>query len=489
MRAPTYKVAVTVVYVLGLFIQILDATIVNVAIPTLAREFDVLVTDVEWVVIGYLLALASAIPAAGWLSDRFGSKRVFLGALVVFTVSSALCGSAPSLEMLIGFRVLQGLGAGLITPVGSAILFRAYPMDERARAAAAVVGVAVIAPAIGPALGGIIVDTISWRWIFFVNLPIGIAAIALGMAWLREEVQTDAGRFDALGLLLSSTGLALLLYGLSLGPDHGWLATSTLLVLAGSVLSFVLLVRRELRVPAPLLHLRLFSERLFRTTNLAGLSIYAGFLGHIFLFTLYLQDLRGVSATGAGFTQAPQAVGVFVLSNLAGRRLYVEVGPRRLMMLGAVGTGAVTAVFALSDTATPLGLLAGLNFVRGLFIGLVFVSIQTAVYARVSNADTARATTLFSVQRQSANALGVAIVATVLALLAPAGGLGAAADAAAGLRAYRWGFVCCALLFVPGVVAVVVHPRRRCAPRRGGSADRGPRAAQLASSSGRTSAS
>ena len=180
MRAPSYKVAVTIVYVLGLFVQILDATIVNVALPTLADEFGVPVTDVEWIVVGYLLALATAIPAAGWLSDRFGSKRVFLGSLTVFTVASGLCGIAPSLDTLVAARLLQGLGAGLITPVGIAILFRAYPLAERATAAAAVVGVAVIAPATGPALGGIIVDSVSWRWIFYVNLPIGILAVALG---------------------------------------------------------------------------------------------------------------------------------------------------------------------------------------------------------------------------------------------------------------------------------------------------------------------
>ena len=453
VRSPGYQTAVTVVYILGLFIQILDATIVNVALPTLADEFGVLVTEVEWVVVGYLLALASAIPAAGWMSDRFGSKRVFLGALLVFTAASGLCGAASSLDALIAFRILQGLGAGLITPVGAAILFRAYPLAERARAAAAVVGVAVIAPAVGPALGGIIVDTISWRWIFFVNLPVGAVAVALGARWLREEVLNDAGRFDGPGLVLASGGLALLLYGLSLGPDRGWAAPSTALALGASLLAFVLLVRRELRIGHPLLHLRLFQERLFRTTNLAGLSIYAGFLGQIFLFTLYLQDLRGVSATGAGFTQAPQAVGVFVLSNVAGKRLYVAVGPRRLMLAGAVGTGLITLSFALTDTTTPLGLLAAMNFARGLTIGLVFVTIQTAVYARISNADTAHATTLFSVQRQSANALGVAIVATVLAALAPASGLQGPVSAAAGLGAYRWAFVASALLFVPGALA------------------------------------
>ncbi len=449
-----YKVAVTVVYVLGLFIQILDATIVNVALPTLADEFDVPVTDVEWVVVGFLLALASVIPASGWLADRFGSKRAFLGALVVFTVASGLCGVAPSLEALIAFRVLQGLGAGLIIPVGSAILYRAYPKSERATAAATVVGVAVIAPAIGPALGGILVDTTSWRWIFYVNVPIGVAAIALGALWLRERTEAEAaGRLDLPGLLLASLALAALLYGMEQGPERGWAAPTTLAVLGLAALAAVALVRRETTIEAPILHLELYRERLFRTTNIAGLSIYAGFLGQVFLFTLYLQDLRGVSATGAGFTQAPQALGVLVVSNLAGRRLYRAVGPRRLMTAGAAATGLVSASFALTDTTTPLLGLAGMNFARGLSIGLVFIAIQTATYARVSEADTARATTLFAVQRQSANALGVAIAATVLAALAPVGGYDAPGALAEGLTAYRSAFVVIGLLFVPGVLA------------------------------------
>lgn len=453
MWAPTYKRAVTVVYVMGLFIQILDATIVNVALPTLSREFGIAITDIEWVVTAYLLALASAIPAAGWLADRFGSKRAFLVTLFVFTVASGLCGAAQSIDQLIFFRVVQGFGAGLIIPVGSAILYRAYPVSERAVAASTVVGVAVIAPAIGPALGGIIVDTISWRWIFLVNVPIGTAAILLGLAWLREETVEDAGRFDGLGLVLASLGLASLLYALSLGPDDGWAAPSTLLAMATSVTSFVVVVLHELRIREPILHLRLYTERLFRTVNIAGLSIYAGFLGQVFLFTLYLQDLRGISATGAGFTQSPQALGVFVVSNVAGRRLYVAVGPRRLMFTGALGTALFTAWFALTDLTTPLLVLAGMNFCRGLAIGLVFVSIQTAAYARISREETARATTLFAVQRQSANAIGVAIAATVLAALAPAAGLDAVESAAEGLSAYHSAFVAISLLFVPGIIA------------------------------------
>lgn len=456
MRTPTYKVAVTIVYVLGLFVQILDATIVNVALPTLAREFGVEVTGVEWVVVAYLLALASSIPAAGWLSDRFGAKRTFLVTLVVFTVASGLCGLAGSLSQLVGFRILQGIGAGLITPVGSAILFRAYPMAERAKASAAVVGVAVIAPAIGPALGGIIVDTTSWRWIFLVNLPIGITAIVLGARWLVESTLEEPGRFDGPGLILASSGLTAFLYALSVGPDRGWTDGRTLGSAAFAVVALVGMVVREVRIPEPILHLELFRERMFRTANLAGLFIYAGFLGQIFVFTLFVQSFRGDSATAAGFTQMPQAVGVFVLSNLAGRRLYIALGPRLLLLVGSAGTGLISGSFVLATASTPLPVLAAGNFVRGICIGLVFVTIQTAVYAQITNDETARATTLFSVQRQTANAVGVAVGATVLSALAPPD-----------LTAYRWAFAAIALLFVPGVIASALIRDEDAAETRG----------------------
>jgi EmrB/QacA subfamily drug resistance transporter len=471
IRSPQYKTGVLIVYILGLFVQILDATIVNVALPSMADDFGVPVTDVEWIVLGYLLALAIAIPASGWLSDRFGSKRVFIAALALFTVASGLCGAAGSLDQLVFFRVLQGLGAGLITPVGSAILFRAFPAAERAKASAAVVSVAVIAPAIGPALGGIIVDTLSWPWIFFVNLPIGATALVLAAAWLKDGSEAEAGPFDTVGLVLASGGLAALLFGLSQGPDVGWLEPTSGGALLVAALCFGALVAIELRIDAPILELRLFAERLFRTTNLSALFLYAGFLAQIFLFTLYLQDLRGTSATTAGFTQSPQAIGVFVLSNLAGRRLYAQIGPRRMMVVGGTVAGLVTAAFALTDTTTSLVVLASMNFARGLAMGAVFVSIQTAVYAKVSNPDMAKATTLFNAQRQSANALGVAIAASVLAALSPAA-FDTAATAAEGLDAYRASFLVAGLLFVPGVlVAMRVRDSDAAATRPGRTVD------------------
>ena len=457
MRTPQYKVAVTVVYIAGLFIQILDATIVIIALPALAEEFEVAVTDVEWVIIGFALAMAVGIPAAGWFADRFGSKRIFLGALFLFTFASALCGAAQSLDQLVAFRVLQGLGAGIITPVGAAMLFRAYPLKERATAANAVLSVAVMAPAVGPILGGLIVETISWRWIFFVNLPIGSFALALGLLWLREHTEPGAGRFDHWGFVLSTVGLALVVYALSVAPDAGWTDSTTLVAGGLGLGAFIALVPVELGRAEPILDLRLLGERLFRTVNLVAVFIYAGFVSQIFMLSLYLQRLRDYSALEAGIVQAPQALGIFLLSNLVGQRMYHSLGPRFMMGIGSATAAAMTLSFALVGLDTHVIVICLLMFVRGIGMGTSFLSMQTAAYARVSLADTAKATSIFNTQRQAASAIGVAVAATVLAAMAPEIGLGPESGTD-GLTAFRAAFLACGLMFLPAVfVALLIH--------------------------------
>ncbi|RMH81849.1 MAG: DHA2 family efflux MFS transporter permease subunit, partial [Actinomyces sp.] len=309
-----YKTKVAIVYVVGLFMEIMDTTIVNVALPTLARDFGVGTDRIEWVVLGYLLSLAVWIPASGWLGDRFGTKRVFLFALTTFTSASALCGLAGSLDQLIAFRVLQGVGGGMLTPVGAAMLYRAYPLAERARAATAVIGVAVVAPATGPVLGGLIVDTISWRWIFYVNVPLGLTAVVAGAVLLREHREPTAGSFDLAGFLTSAAALTLTVYGLSEGPRRGWTDPVVVTALAVALVAGIVLVWVETHRSAPMLDLSLLGERLFRQSNLVGVATYGGFVGLLFVFPLYLQSLRGFSALDSGLTQIPQAIGVMLSS-------------------------------------------------------------------------------------------------------------------------------------------------------------------------------
>ena len=439
---PDYKRAVVIVYVVGVFMQILDSTAVNVALPAIGSDFGVPANEVEWVVLGYLLSLAIGIPAAPWIADRIGSKRAFMIAIAGFVVASMLCGLAPSLEWLVAARVLQGLPSGLIVPIGSAILYRAFPQDERARAAAAVIGVAVVAPSIGPILGGIIVDNLSWHWIFFINLPIGAFAVALTWAWLREEESEPAGRFDSTGFVLAAFGLAGVLYALSAGPRQGWTSVGTVGAAVVGFAALVGLVRYELSIPSPLVDLRLLADRHFRVANLCALSVFAGFISLIYLLPIYLQSHRGLSATVAGTTQAPQAVGVFIVSNLAARKAYHRYGPRLLVALGTTMAATMSAAFAFVGDDTSLWLLRAGTFGRGLAMGFLFVSLQTIAYATTTLADTGRAVSIFITQRQIGLAVGTALTATVLTTNL---------NADMGLTAFRIAFGIAALLFVPAI--------------------------------------
>lgn len=417
-REVEYKWIVAAVFVSAIFLDILDTTIVNVALPKLGRDFR---TDsVEWIVLGYTLSLAVWIPASGWLGDRIGTRKVFLGALMIFVGCSGLCGAAQSIEQLIVFRVFQGVGGGMLTPVGIAMLFRAFPPAERARASTLVMIPTMAAPALGPVLGGLIVTHIGWRWIFYVNLPLGLLALAFGFRFLREHREPTAGRFDVPGFVLSASGLALLVYALSEGPRAGWTSVEVLGAALVGTASVIGLVVTELRVAKPMLDLRLLADRMFRNANVVSIFSTASFIGLIFLLPLYLQNLRGMTALESGLTSFPQAIGVLISSQIAGR-LYSRVGPRWLIAGGMAWAAVSILAFVRLGLDTDLWWIRGLIFVRGLGMGFAFVPLQAASYARIQPADNGRASSIFSTQRQVAASLGIALLATVLSGFTPVG--------------------------------------------------------------------
>ena len=215
------KVTVSIVFVVAMFMAIMDTTIVNVALPTISRDLSIPLNRVDGVVTGFLVSLAVFIPASGWLGDRFGTKRVFLTALALFTLASALCGQAQNFGDLVGFRILQGIGGGMLTPTGMAMLYRTFPPAERVRASRILTIPTGFAPALGPVVGGVLVTAASWRWVFYVNVPIGVLGLAFGAVFLPEHREAGAGRFDRPGFVLAGAGLGTLMYALSEGPSHG----------------------------------------------------------------------------------------------------------------------------------------------------------------------------------------------------------------------------------------------------------------------------
>ena len=449
------KVAVSVVFVAAMFMSIMDATIVNVALPTIGRDFHVSPTAVDSISIAFLVSLAVFIPASGWLGDRLGGKRVLLTAIVVFTVASALCGVASSLGELVLFRVIQGVGGGMLAPVGMAMLFRVFPPEERIRASAILTVPTTLAPALGPVLGGLLVTDLSWRWVFYVNVPIGAAALLFGLVFLRQTEQANPGRFDLPGFLLSGIGLGLAMYGVSEGPVKGWHSADVLATIAVGIVLLVAMVVVELRHSQPLVDLRLLANRLFRSSNTVMVLASIAFLGTLYAISLYYQDGRGLSALQSGLSTFPEALGVMAGAQLASRFLYPRLGPRRHVTIGLAGTAVSIGCLALLGPDTSLWWARLLMFTLGLSMGQIFVPLQAAAFATITPAATGRASTMFNAVRQLGGAVGVAILTTAIVLVGPLHLVGG--HLAPNLTAYKVAFLVAAafcLLAVPAALTI-----------------------------------
>lgn len=442
---------VAVVFVLGLFVEIMDTTIVNVAIPTLSAEFDSSRASMEWVVLGYLLSLAIWIPASGWIGDRIGTKKTFLFALATFTIASMLCGQAQSLSELIFFRILQGVGGGMLTPVGTAMLFRVFPPQERARASTILIVPTVIAPALGPIVGGLLIDHLSWRWIFYVNFPIGLIGFLFGLFLLKESKEPTVGKFDLPGFILSASGFAGVLYALSLAPEKGWGSNMVLITGLGGLVLLAALGWVETHSNHPMLLLRLYRERMFRTSNFINTLAYGSFASFLFIFPQMVQQMLGQSALSSGLTSLPQAIGMIAMSQVVGK-LYHSVGPRRLVIFGLSMVTLSNIPFSFLSLETNLWSIRGLMLLRGMAMAFSFVPLQAVTYANISPSDTGRASAIFSTQRQLSAALGVAILSTVFISRFNHLSTDGTAPLAAMLGGYRLTFAVAALLSCLGAI-------------------------------------
>ena len=462
-----YEYRVGIVFLLGLFMELLDMTVVNVAIPTLQRDFNAQLAGIEWVVTGYLLGLAVFIPMAGFLADRFGSKRVFMLALAVFSIASLGAGVAWNLDSLIAFRLLQGVGGGMLTPVGTAMVFRAFPRNRRAIASAFVAVPAALAPALGPVLGAWLVEYQTWHWIFLLNVPIGIVGLFLGWRWLREDRVHPHHGFDGRGFLLSSVGFTLLLFGLSQAATHPWSSPEVAGSVIAGALALAALAIVELRATEPMLDVRLFGIRSFLSGNAVIAVAMAAMMAGLFLIPLFLQGPGGESVLESGLVTFAQAFGILAGMPLAAK-LHGRVGTRPLVLVGLALMMLSSWLFTSITPDVDLMTVRTWMAMRGFGMALVFVSGQLALLGDVPHDRTARASSLVNVSRQVAASIGVALAATVLsgqltANLAVAAGStsGPATRIAAQVSAFQDAFWIPVMLAGIGLVAAVWLPRGR----------------------------
>jgi EmrB/QacA subfamily drug resistance transporter len=432
----------------------LDATIVNVAIDTLGRELDASLSTIQWVSTGYLLALAMVIPLTGWAVDRFGSKRMWMLSLALFLGGSVLCGLAWSAGSLIAFRVVLGVGGGMLLPLLQTILAQAAGPQRLGRLIAVIAVPALVAPIVGPVIGGLILDSLSWRWIFLINVP--VCAIALLLAWRYMPDPRARGEhpLDLLGLALLSPGLAAIVYGLSeAGSGGGFGAIDVVVALAIGVALVAAFAVHALRTRIePIIDLRLFRERSF--TASAGLMFLSGLslFGAMLILPLYYQQARGQSALDAGLLLAPQGLGLMVALPVVGR-LTDRIAPRPIVLAGmALATLGTLPYTQVGPDSSELALGAAL-VIRGAGLGALFVPATTTAFRGLRNEAIPRATSAVRIFQQVGGSFGTAVLAVILQhQAADRAGAGPAGLATAFGHTFWWAVGFTALAFVPAML-------------------------------------
>jgi EmrB/QacA subfamily drug resistance transporter len=465
-RIDAYVWRVSGVVLLGSVMSILDTTIVNVALHTLSRDLHSGISSIQWVVTGYLLSLAAVIPITGWAGRRFGTKQVYLASLVLFTAGSALCGLATSTTELILFRVLQGAGGGMIMPLGQQMMAEAAGPKRMGRVMGLLGVPTMLAPILGPTIGGAIVQNVSWRWIFYVNVPIGAIAVIAALRVLPRPEPQRADRLDFRGLALMATGLPLITYGLAeIGSTGGFGFIRVILpILVGLALTG-LFVMHALRAKRPLLDLRLMRRPAFSSAAVAMFSLGAALFGAMVLLPLYWQGVRHESVIDAGLLMAPQGIGAALVMPMAGK-LADRIGGGPPALFGAIVTVLASVPFGLIGAHTSIAWLSGVMVVRGVGIGFAFMPVFSAAFATLERRELSDATPQLNVFMRVGGSFGTAILAVVLQrALAGTHTLG---DAASAYGTAFWASVIIAAIAI--VPCVVLLRAERAARRAHGAA-------------------
>lgn len=406
-RTSTIKRYLPWVVATALFMEQLDATIVTTAIPTMAASLGVTPLSLKAVVSSYILSLAVGIPVSGWLADRYGTRRVFTAAVVLFTLSSLLCGLSANVPMLVAARVLQGLGAAMMMPVGRLTIIRTFDKSELLGAMNFVIIPALIGPLLGPTLGGLIVHWLDWRQIFFVNLPVGCAALAFALRHMPDYRGEQRRPLDIVGLALFGSGAALLSWLLEIFGEHRLDATSEGVLLLVSVALLAAYGWHARHHPHPLLRLDLFALRTFRVSVVGGFVTRLGIGGLPFLLPLLYQIGLGLPAWQSGLLMMPAAAAAMGMK-LISKRLLARFGYRRVLLSNTLMIGVTIGLYAMVGPQTPLALLVLIGLCQGFFNSLQFSSMNSMAYADIAAADSSMASTIASSMQQMSMSFGLA---------------------------------------------------------------------------------
>ncbi|MZD08140.1 DHA2 family efflux MFS transporter permease subunit [Streptomyces sp. SID5785] len=415
--APSHRrrLLVLAICCMSLLIVSLDTTVLNVALPSMARDFDATLPGMQWAIDAYTLVLASLLMLAGSTADRVGRRRVFMIGLTVFTAASVACSLAPNLEALVAFRMVQAVGGSMLNPVAMSIITNTFTDPrERARAIGVWGGVVGLSMAAGPLVGGVLVDSVGWRSIFWVNLPVGLAALALTWRFVPESRAPKARRPDPVGQLLMIALLGSLTYAIIEGPHAGWGSAEIVVFGVVALAALVGLLVYEPRRAEPLIDLRFFRSAPFSGATVVAISAFAALAGFLFLSTLYLQDVRGLDALHAGLWMLPMAVMTLVCAPLSGR-LVGSRGPRIPLLVAGVAMTASGVLFAAFDAQTSNGTLVLGYVVFGLGFGFVNAPITNTAVSGMPRAQAGVAAAVASTSRQIGSTLGVAVIGAVLA--------------------------------------------------------------------------
>jgi EmrB/QacA subfamily drug resistance transporter len=408
-----YQWQVLICSVVGVFMVMLDQTVVNIALPRITTVFGVGVHETQLVVTSYMLALAIVMPATGYLADTLGTKRLYLITLSLFTLGSLLCGLAWNNTSLVVFRIIQGLGGGMIMPLGMTMLFQVVPPNRRNTIMGFFGLPLMLAPVLGPTLGGYLVEYVDWRAIFTLNVPVGIFGLFLGSTLLRESKRVPGLEFDLRGFVLSAIAFSALLLGFSDAATDGWTSPTTIARFTIGIVALAAWVWVELTVKHPLLELRLFKIRVFTMSSLVSFVLTIGMFGGMLVLPLFLQNLRGLGAAETGLILVFQVLPMTVAMPLVGR-LVDKVGARIVVLIGLPLLAVSTWQMAQLDLTTADTQIKIWLMMRGSAMGLVMMPSMTAGLNAVPLPLMSRASSMSNVMRQVFGAFGTAIVVTVL---------------------------------------------------------------------------